>query len=264
VRSVPTIRTIHNVTLWPSWRAVGQWTERRLGGRPAIGVSAAALTGLDAFRASAGLAPLPDDARRLVLNGVASPPLRDRPDRPADGVRVLFAGRLEHQKGADLIPAIWDACGNAPDTATLTVIGDGSLEPELRVWADTAGAAVRLLPPVYGIAGMLKDFDVLLMPSRFEGLPLLAVEALMAGVPVVAFDSPGLREVFPAGYPLLAPTQNVEAIAALLARRIAAPVLPDRERTIAFVQERFGLHRMAQEYAGLYDRMVARADITVA
>lgn len=259
VRSVPTLRTIHNTTLWPSWKAVGHWAERKLGTRPAVGVSTAALAGLDALRTSAGLQPLPDGSRHLVLNGIASPPQRT-PGRgqPNEAVKALFAGRLEHQKGADLIPAIWDRVRQAGSAnASLTVVGDGSLAPDIDSYAAAIGASIRRLPPLYGIASRLKDFDVLLMPSRFEGLPLLAVEALMAGLPVVAFDSPGIREVFPPGYPLLAPTGDVDAIARLLAEQIAAPALPDRDRAIASVRDRFGLSGMVEDYAQIYGRMAA-------
>lgn len=257
VRRVPVLRTVHNSLLWPAWRPVGAWVERRLGARAVIAVSDDALAGVAALRAAAALPPLPASQARVVTNGVAVPPARPEAGRLADRPpRVLFAGRLEPQKGADRLPAIWGALAAAVPGATLTIIGDGTLRPVLAGFAE-ATPCVTLEPATYGLSGLLHGFDLLLMPSRFEGLPLLAVEALMALLPVVAFDVAGLRAAFPPGYPLLAPADDVAAFAARACDLATGAAAVDMAAVSTATRQRFGLARMADDYADAYRRLAA-------
>jgi glycosyltransferase involved in cell wall biosynthesis len=254
VRQTPVLRTIHNTRLWPAWGAIGRWTERRLGNRRAAAVSQGALAGLKALRHAAGLSPLPSLGADVVYNGVIPPRRLASPVAPDRPTRVLFAGRLESQKGADLLPAIWkSARTRAARPAHLTVLGDGSLRPALTASACQDGS-MTIGEPVSGLADHLASYDVLLMPSRFEGLPLVAVEGFMAGLGFVGFDAPGLREVVPASHPTLPPVGDVEAIAAMLAAAIDAPDQFRSTETVADVQERFAMRRMLDAYAALYRR----------
>ncbi|ULH17592.1 glycosyltransferase (plasmid) [Deinococcus sp. KNUC1210] len=102
------LRTIHNTTLWPKWRRIGGWVERRLTRAEVVGVSPESLESLHRFREAQHLPRLPAAQCRVVYNGVAGgmETAAQRPARPPGPVRILFAGRLEPQKGADLLPAI--------------------------------------------------------------------------------------------------------------------------------------------------------------
>lgn len=255
------VRTIHNSTLWPAWQRIGAWVEGQLGSATVVAVSQGGLRGLHAFRVRHGLPPLPDC--QVVYNGVklAAPPASAPAERVGSGVRVLFAGRLEPQKGADLLPAILErACQLTAGAAQVTILGDGSLAPELQRWARVTRLPwpVRLAPPQPGLSGRLAEYDAVLMPSRFEGLPLLAAEALLAETPVIATDIPGLREVVPPTYPLLAPAGDVEA----LARRLADVVdVPARYRELARglrgeTERRFGLPQMLCGYRRVYRELL--------
>jgi glycosyltransferase involved in cell wall biosynthesis len=119
---------------------------------------------------------------------------------------------------------------------------------------------VTLEPPRPGLSGTLADFDVVLMPSRFEGFGLVAGEALLAGTPVVGTDAPGLREVLPPGYPLLAPVGDTAALARLLADVVADP---GRFREMARalrgdIERDFGLPRMLEGYRRVYRGLARR------
>jgi len=266
----PVLRTIHNATVWPAWGRIGGWVEGRLGSASAVAVSRDSLEGLQAFRTRWERSPLPAERARVIYNGVRLAAPTDgavaasvtaagvAADGGAEGeVRILFAGRLEPQKGADLLPDVLErACALTGRSARVTVLGDGSLTPALRRWADGTRLRwpVTLAPPQPGLSGMLASYDVVLMPSRFEGLPLLAAEALLAGTPVVATDIPGLREVLAPGYPLLAAAEDVDALAARLAEVLEDPA---RFRALARklrgdIETRFGLGRMVGEYREVY------------
>lgn len=251
VRAVPVLRTIHNARLWPAWGAIGRWTERRLGDRQAVAVSQGALVGLETLRRAAGLAPLPGQGTRVIYNGVL-PPARRAPAAIGDrAVRVLFAGRLEEQKGADLLHAIWRAARvHTRRAAQLTVLGEGALRGVLEGESDPS---MTIADPVPRLADHLAEHDILLMPSRFEGLGIVAVEAFLAGLAVVGFDAPGLREVVPAGHPSLPPVGDVAGLAALLAAAIDDPGAFRSAQTAARVGERFAMRAMLEAYYTLYE-----------
>lgn len=114
------------------------------------------------------------------------------------GKRVIGSiGRLHWQKGYDLlIEAMAPICRNEPDICVL-LIGRGAEEANLRQLAAKCGIADRVV-----FAGERADCDRLLpgftlyvQPSRFEGMPNALMEAMAAGVPVVATDVDGMGEL---------------------------------------------------------------------
>ena len=99
---------------------------------------------------------------------------------------------------------------------------------------------------------------MLAIPSRWEGFGLVAVEAMAAGVPIVASDVPGLREVVE-GAALLVPPGDVAALSAALTRLSA-----DEGLRAALVEaglrrcERFDIRRTARSYEDLYREVASR------
>lgn len=127
----------------------------------------------------------------------------DRLDRAAarielgvqdDKFAVGWLGRMSWEKGPDvLIKAMVD-----PRAAGLELhmIGDGPLRSDLeRASALSAGAEVRWLGSVPGAARLLKGFDVVVLSSRTEGTPMVLLEAMDAGVPLVTTRVGGIPDV---------------------------------------------------------------------
>lgn len=253
VRDTPVVRTIHNTQLWPKWGRIGRWAECQFRHQYVAGVSPRSLEGWRAFRAAAGAAPVDEGRTSVILNGIALPQSVARRSAPDGRPHVLVAGRLEPQKGVDLLPAIWKlaamACQIRPK---LTIIGTGSLEPMLHA-AFGDNADVRILSPIPGLAATFGQYDVLLMPSRFEGLALMAVEAMMAGLPVVAADVPGLQEIFPAGYPYLAPYEDTSAFAQRLCEALDDRNCNRSSFAFDYVREHFDFNRVVAAYQSLYE-----------
>ncbi|MFC4455913.1 glycosyltransferase family 4 protein [Deinococcus sonorensis] len=267
-RWVQTMRTVHNTSMWPKWRWVGKFVEERSGQMWAPACSAASLEALQVMREDYGLPRIDDAHCGVILNGVAVPP----PAAPADlhdpkrPVRLLFAGRMEPQKGVDLLPAIVERASQLTYRAVeLDVHGSGSLWPQLLDWvkgrAPTTPWNVRIGPPMAGLSSRLGHYDAVLMPSRFEGLALTAIETLISGVPLVPSRINGLQELLPDDYPLFARSEDIEDYAQALARLVEAP---ERYRRVAQaiqpeIAAKYGVERMAREYARVYDLVCREA-----
>ncbi|MBW0089584.1 glycosyltransferase [Pseudonocardia sp. KRD-184] len=127
---------------------------------------------------------------------------------------VLCPGRITRQKGQDVLLQAWEGVRRTCPTAQLVLLGDGDLPvqglPD-RVRRDQAVADVRLH---YAAA------DVVVLPSRWEGLALTAIEALASGCSLVGTDVPGLSELVRTGHGQVVPSDDPTALAAALSRRV--------------------------------------------
>ncbi len=183
----------------------------------------------------------------LELPEALEPP---RPElRPATGghLSIVSVGGFDYPvKGHDvLIAAVGELPPRDRERITLTIVGEGRLEGELRQQA--ADGRVRLVMPgaVGGAAAVrryLEGADLFVLASRSEGQPRVVLEAMAAGVPVLATRVGGLAELLPAAQ-LVAPEDRLalsSRIAALLrspAQR-AAVALAGWERSREFVASR--------------------------
>ncbi|NAZ81098.1 glycosyltransferase [Kineococcus sp. R8] len=127
-----------------------------------------------------------------IPNGVPAPPPAPATARREPKVLGVLA-RLEHQKGIDVA---LEALRAVPG-ARLDIAGEGSLSAELLDLAATLGVADRVR--FRGRAGhpheLLHEVDALVLPSRHEAMPLSLLEAMRAGVPVVATAVGGVPEI---------------------------------------------------------------------
>ena len=103
--------------------------------------------------------------------------------------RVVAIGRYDYQKDFDTLLYIWHRLGDRRRGWTLDIIGDGPLRSEmewqLQQWHLTD--SVRLLRPTDDIEAVYREASILAMTSRYEGLPMVLLEAQACGLPIVAF-----------------------------------------------------------------------------
>ena len=251
VRRLPVVRTIHNTVLWGGWSRAGRFAEARLDGAGVAAVSRAAADAFDEWRAKAGRQPC---EAIVIYNGIDLNALATGPGRPNDPPRLCFAGRFEPQKGIDvLVDALPELVDRGPPFG-LAIHGDGSLAAMVSAAATRWPDRVTVEPPTADLRSHLDVFDAILMPSRFEGMPLLAVEALSTGIPLLATDAPGLAEVLPAGYPGRCPPGDPSAYAAVVRDFLEHPDAwrEQAARARPAARSRFSLEAMLDAYERRY------------
>lgn len=174
---------------------------------------------------------------------------------------VGFAGRLSHEKGIDLlIEVIRDVLAEWPNTQFL-IAGEGPERSaaEQAIAKGNLGGNVTLLGRCEDMPAFFASVDVLLSPSRSEGLPMALLEAMASRVPVVATavgDVPNIVQNEQTG--LLVPALDVPAMQKAVVRLLSDGSLRERlgEAGQRLVQEDFSARRMAEKYAELYIRVI--------
>ena len=238
------VRTIHNTRLWTGLEATGRRVERffrRNNSNVAISVSVR-----DSYENAYGQRP------PIIFNGVA-----DTPQRPYAGlvkgkVNILFAGRLEPQKGIGTLISIAKTM-NYGGRFHFHIFGDGHFRQALE--RELGGLEhVTLGPPVKGLAACLSSFDYMLMPSEFEGLSIMSIEASLAGLPVIANRAPGLADTLPPAWPLMVGGNDLGQYAAIFKKLEKRPQGDELGRmAAAFARSKFGIRRMQQAYEAFYE-----------
>jgi glycosyltransferase involved in cell wall biosynthesis len=147
-------------------------------------------------------------------------------DVPTDRPLAVCIGRITRQKGQDVLTAAWPRVRQRCPDAQLVMVGDGDMLRRVRAYAIHG---IRFVPPVADPRPWLVAADVVTMPSRWEGLPLAALEALAVGRPLVGTDIPGLTEVVTPDVGALVPPEDPAALAAEVARRLLSPELAEIE-----------------------------------
>nr|WP_269215672.1 glycosyltransferase family 4 protein [Arthrobacter sp. AK01] len=143
--------------------------------------------------------------------------------QPRHGNDVLFVGRLEYEyKGLDLLLEAWAKACRRVD-GNLLIAGKGPDEKRVRASIQDAGLSerVQFLGWLSGDKkfGAISDARLMVVPSRHETFGLVAIDALAAGTPVIAFDIPCLREVVPRGTGWLVEPFDVKALEEEIVRR---------------------------------------------
>jgi len=115
-----------------------------------------------------------------------------------DSNTIVAVGRLEYQKGFDLLLEAWKKISNRISPWNLLIVGSGSKYNELMefIKKNNLEDTVTLQPATPNISMIYEQASILVMSSRFEGLPMVLIEAKMAGLPCISFNCPnGPNEV---------------------------------------------------------------------
>ncbi|CAM5200285.1 D-inositol-3-phosphate glycosyltransferase [Castellaniella denitrificans] len=240
----------------PAWVRWGYgWAERLLASR-ARAIMCMSFEELSRARAL-GIAP-----ERLVMIHTGIKDIADEaPASPSDpdvartqGLKIGFFGRLDYQKGADLLPAL---AGALSADATLHVFGTEvrgrqPLQPHPRIQHHGWVAHQAL-------AAHIASMDVIIIPSRWEGFSLTALEALRAGAPIIVSDLTSLSEVVIHGYNgLIMRDYSAGHLADLLNKLSAEDCRRMGRNARQVFLETYTFDRFNQQVAGLYQAVLSR------
>jgi len=188
------------------------------------------------------------------------PTVQSTPDRP---LQLVYIGRVAREKGLyETMQGLRLAHELGVD-ARLIVAGSGPEESRLRRYAQALGIAPRVcfVGPIFGTdkVKLLFGADVMVLPSYSEGLPYALLEAMAAGVPVIATPVGAIPDVVSDGiHGYLVPPRDGKAIAEALAM-----LSGDREKLAWMsracrrrVRAAFSIERLAQEFSYHYARLL--------
>jgi glycosyltransferase involved in cell wall biosynthesis len=196
----------------------------------------------------------------------AVPTVRSAPGEP---LKLLFIGRIARDKGLYETLQGLRLVHELGVDARLVVAGSGVEEARLKRYAQALGISARVTfaGPVFGAdkVKILAGADVMLLPSYSEGLPYALLEAMAAGIPVIATPVGAIPDVVTEGiHGLLVPPRDGKAIAEALAMMAG-----DRERLSWMsracrrrVRAAFSIERLASEFTRHYARLCG--DVVVA
>ena len=209
-------------------------------------------------------AMVPEIAPRssVIRNALTPPPVVPTP-LPEASPRLLCLGRLDHQKGFDLaLTAFATVAQRFPDVG-MVLAGDGPLRGELEALASRLGIRQRVeflgwVPPTE-VPTLMNSATAVVMPSRDDPYPLVAIETAMMGRPLVATRVGGLREaVVDQKTGLLVPPEDPDALASALVQIIGDPGHARRlgEAGRAWALATFSWERFVNAYDDIYHRLL--------
>lgn len=253
------VRTIHNVELWSMHRRIGTFAEKVYTDDYVVVISNAANIAYKSMRARMKLAESINVSK--IYNGVKftgnSKSNNINAVRKNGKVMILFAGRLEEQKGFDiLVNAINLLDSSLYNLFELHVYGSG------KDMTYKAKVKDEKLPIIFhGTVSNLNDiypsFDLVVMPSRYEGIGLVALEAQALKVPVLATRVRGLIEAVPEKSPLLVNLDEVELsikLKDIIKGKYNLSYLGDEANK--FIIKKFDLEKTHSSYVEVYESSV--------
>ena len=193
----------------------------------------------------------------VVDTGVFHPPAAPRRRAAGEPLRLLNVASLAAKKShADLL----DALARLRERVTLDVIGDGELLPELREQASRLGLGdtVRFLGPrdPAAVAEAMRASDLFVLPSRFENLPVVLLEAMASGLPVVATRVGGVPEIVDDDAGVLVAPGDVHGLAEAI-ESVAARDGRDAATLAERARRRYGIDAVAAVWDEVYDDVIA-------
>ncbi len=237
------VRTIHNNCLWTGQARIGNACERFfISHKSNVAISESVRRSyLERFGVDVP----------IIYNGVDEV-RQQRYERLVEGkINVVFAGRFEKQKGIDTLIGVVSALAD-DSRYHFHIFGDGSLGEMLRQEIG-AQANVSINPPLFGLSSYLASFDYMFMPSEFEGLSIVAIEASVASLPNIINSCRGLEETLPSDWPLKVSNNDKSSYLQLFRDFIPTCRRNDlATKSQTFARQHFSIEKMQKAYEKIY------------
>lgn len=199
----------------------------------------------------------------VINNGIAIK--KEKNDIPCDihkwltgaGVKIVAVGRLSPEKGfANLLEAMSIVVKQGANVH-LTLLGEGGLRQELERQVVHLGLEDRVVMPgfIENASELFHRFDLLVMPSLTEGLPITILEAMRAQVPIIASAVGGIPNILEDGVNgILVQPGKVEELSAAMNKLVASLSLREQfaEKSYFLFKQNYSASQMALAYRQLY------------
>lgn len=204
------------------------------------------------------------DSRKIVVipNGIDADRFANAPPSPLPGRHtgdhsplILFVGRLEPQKDPELLIEAFRQLSTSYPRARLALAGAGSLKETLHRQTRDLGDRVLWLGQRDDVPGLMRTATCLALPSRWEGMPNVIMEAMAAGLPVVACAAEGVCELLREGkYGEVVRERSPAALAAALQRVLDDEPAARRKAELSkqFVIKELATSKTVRSYQKLY------------
>ena len=234
------VRTIHNNQLWNSWKKIGEKVERfyiRKKSNIAISKSTQKSYG-----------QIYVEECPIVYNGLDAVQQKPFWGIKTGKINVLYAARLEYQKCPEILAEVISEM-QYNKHLYFHIIGDGSMRDFLLSKIERCNN-YSYYNKVYGLASYLSSFDYLFMPSKFEGLALIPIEASFSKVPSIINDCLGLADTLPDNWPLKVHNNDLMAY-----KHIFNTLEKDKdlgEIAYKYATGHFSIKKMQRQYEEIY------------
>lgn len=196
----------------------------------------------------------------IALNGLY--PHEFEPVEPnADARDFLYVGEFREAKGIDTLVEAMVLLSERGLRPTVQMVGSGPSEQRIRELIGKAGLAASFAwRGVTPAAQAFRLGRIMVVPSRFESLPYIVLEAVAGALPLISTNVGGIPEILAADYRYLIPPNNPQALADAMADALARPhaeLAADAGRLSAHVNARFRVDLMVDTIVASYRRAIA-------
>lgn len=204
-----------------------------------------------------------------IPNGVEIDQLKPKTDYAVSGcISMLYVGRLHWQKGPDvLLSALQKMTSLRPELDwRLTVLGTGPMEGKLKATVQEYGLIhnIDFRGTVDNVPDFMGQADMIIIPSRTEGLSNTLLEAMATGLPCLVTNITANAEVIQHEYNgLLTPEENDQAMAQAILRLVDDQALREKlgKQARQTVIETYALDTVAERYIELYESLLAQPNV---
>lgn len=247
-KQVFVIRTIHNNQLWNGWQKVGKYVDSYFDRKNTNIVISNSTK--DSYQSKHINVLLP-----VIFNGVEILEYKKFEFLQSNRLNILFAGRFENQKGVEELCEVVNGL-KKNKLFHFHIIGEGSLKGFIEIELGD-NTNFTIYNKIFNLSQYFNSFDFVFMPSNFEGLALMAIEASLSKTPTIINSAPGLEEIFPNNWPLKVIGNSVPEYLRLF-NDVIPNLIENHLGQIAYnhVKDSYGIERMRSEYENYYLKLI--------
>ncbi|MEM9941478.1 MAG: glycosyltransferase, partial [Planctomycetota bacterium] len=174
----------------------------------------------------------------------------------SSATNIVACGKLDHQKGFDILLDAFSKVKKQSGDVVLTIVGEGDNRIALEDQIDSLNLRDSVVMPGFKTNpyAYIGNADLFVLSSRWEGLPNVVLEAFALGIPVIAFDCEGgMKEIIiPAVNGILVPKESAEQLADAIIGQLKSPQTFDYDESL----NKFSLKSVVQQYADTIQSLV--------